>query len=178
MSKQSTVTLRQAPVEGSSATSGSLLVRADSLAVQTRERIELVDLTDRLTTFVADAAVRDGVLSVWSLHTTCAIFVNEAQHALHADIKRALEQIIHRDTDWMHNDPDQSDCDRGNADAHLRAMLLGHSLTLQVSGGEIVLGQWQRVLAAELDGPRLRTIRLQILGIATGGAQPFRVAIP
>ncbi len=48
----------------------------------------------------------------------------------------------------------------------LRAMLLGHSLTLQISGGEVVLGQWQRVLMAELDGPRTRTVRLQVLGIA------------
>jgi len=59
-----------------------------------------------------------------------------------------------------------------NADAHLRAMLLGHSLSLQVSGGEIVLGQWQRILLAELDGPRSRTLRLQMMGIdrpALGG---------
>jgi len=48
----------------------------------------------------------------------------------------------------------------------LRAMLLGHSLTLQISGGEVVLGKWQRVLMAELDGPRTRTVRLQVLGIA------------
>ena len=66
----------------------------------------------------------------------------------------------------MHNDPQHSDCDRVNADAHLRAMLLGHSLTLQVSGGEPVLGQWQRVLVAELDGPRSRTLRVQVMGIA------------
>ena len=46
----------------------------------------------------------------------------------------------------MHNDPDHSDCDRQNADSHLRAMLLGHSLTMQISGGELVLGQWQRIL--------------------------------
>ena len=52
-----------------------------------------------------------------------------------------------------------------NADSHLRAMLLGHSLTVQVSGGEVVLGQWQRVLLAELDGPRTRTLRLMALGI-------------
>ena len=50
------------------------------------------------------------------------------------------------------------------ADAHLRALLLGHSVTLQVSGGELVLGQWQRVLMAELDGPRARSLRLKILG--------------
>ncbi len=83
-----------------------------------------------------------------------------------ADIKRFLEQIIARDGDWMHNDPAHSDCDRMNADSHLRTMLLGHSLTLQVSGGELVLGQWQRILVAELDGPRTRTIRAQLWGIS------------
>ena len=71
-----------------------------------------------------------------------------------ADIKTFLEHIVARDAEWLHNDPAHSDCDRMNADSHLRAMLLGHSLTLQVSGGELVLGQWQRVLMAELDGPR------------------------
>ena len=98
------------------------------------------------------------------MHTTCAVFINEAQTALHADIRRLLEQIVARDGEWMHNDPAHSDCDRMNADAHLRAMLLGHSLTLQISGGEVVLGTWQRVLVAEMDGPRSRTIRVQADG--------------
>jgi len=70
----------------------------------------------------------------------------------------------------MDPSPDESvlrvDCDRVNADSHLRAMILGHSLTLQVSGGEVVLGQWQRILMAELDGPRARTLRIQIWGIS------------
>jgi secondary thiamine-phosphate synthase enzyme len=166
MSKSSTVTVRQAPARAAAHSSGPLVVVADTITVQTAERVELVDLTERLTTFVAAAGVSEGILSVWSLHTTCAVFINEVQSALHADIKRALEQIVHRETDWMHNDPAHSDCDRGNADAHLRAMLLGHSLTLQVTGAEIVLGHWQRVLAAELDGPRSRTLRLQIMGVA------------
>ena len=166
MSKSSTVSVRRTPALGPSSTAGSLVVHADTATIQTRERVELVDLTASLAAFVAGAGVREGVLSVWSLHTTCAVFINEAQRALHADIKRVLEEIIDRETAWMHNDPEQSDCDRCNADAHLRAMLLGHSLTLQVSGAELVLGQWQRVLAAELDGPRERTLRLQIMGVA------------
>jgi thiamine phosphate synthase YjbQ (UPF0047 family) len=53
-----------------------------------------------------------------------------------------------------------------NADAHLRALLLGHNLTLQISGGEVVLGQWQRILMAELDGPRARSLRIQIFGVS------------
>ena len=100
------------------------------------------------------------------MHTTCAIFINEAQKALHADIMRVLEQVVDRDAEWMHNDPEHSDCDRMNADSHLRAMLLGHSVTLQVSAGEPVLGQWQRMIVAELDGPRARSIRVQVMGVA------------
>ena len=149
-----------------SATSGEVVVRGDTLTVETQERIELTDVTDRVSALVRASAVREGIISLWSMHTTFAVFMNESQKALHADIKRLLESMVDRDADWMHNDPDHSDCDRLNADAHLRAMLLGHSLTLQISGGELVLGQWQRVLVAELDGPRSRSLRLQVIGIA------------
>ncbi len=113
---------------------------------------------------VHTSGVREGLVSLWSLHTTCAVFINENQSALHADIKQFLELTVARAGKWMHNDPEHSDCDRNNADAHLRAMLLGHSMTLQVTGGELVLGQWQRVLAAELDGPRIRSVRVQVQG--------------
>jgi secondary thiamine-phosphate synthase enzyme len=149
-----------------SATAAGLLVNAETFLIQSDERIELHDLTERLAAFVTESGLREGIVSLWSLHTTCAVFINEAQKALHADIKQLLEQVVARDGEWMHNDPAHSDCDRSNADAHLRAMLLGHSLTLQVSGGQIVLGQWQRVLMAELDGPRARTLRVQAMGIA------------
>ncbi len=165
MTKSSTVTARGTPVKPVSASAGGMIVRGETLVVSTSDRIELVDLTARVMDLVKDAAVREGVVSLWSMHTTCALFINEAQRALHADIKRFLEQVVTRDSDWMHNDPNHSDCDRMNADSHLRAMLLGHSLTLQISGGEIVLGQWQRLLMAELDGPRERSIRVQMMGI-------------
>ena len=166
MSKSSTVSIRGKPVQGVSTTAGALVVRADTITVQTHESIELADLTDRVSTFVRESAIREGVVSLWSMHTTCAVFINETQAALHADIKRFLEDMVARDAEWMHNDPRHSDCDRRNADSHLRAMLLGHSLSVQVTSGEIVLGQWQRILIAELDGPRARSVRVQAMGIA------------
>ena len=166
MSKSSAVNATDATRGTASAAGGGVVVRGDTLTLQTHERIELTDITDRVSAIVRDTAVREGIVSLWSMHTTFAVFMNESQKALHADIKRLLETIVDRDADWMHNDPDHSDCDRLNADAHLRAMLLGHSLTLQVSGGELVLGQWQRVLVAELDGPRSRTLRVQIMGLS------------
>jgi secondary thiamine-phosphate synthase enzyme len=165
MSKSSTVTKRDSPLAGATATSGGLVVRAETVTLQTTERIELTDLTDRVMAFVRGSGVREGTVSVWSLHTTCAVFINEAQAALHADIKRFLDQAVSREGAWMHNDPAHSDCDRMNADSHLRAILLGHSLTMQVTNRELVLGHWQRVLVAELDGPRARTIRVQVMGL-------------
>ena len=167
MSKSSTVTVREKPVEDvASATAGGLTIHGETLVVQTEERIELVDLTKTVMEFVRKFNMREGLVSLWSMHTTCALFINEFQVALLSDIKRFLERMVARDAEYLHNDPSHSDCDRMNADAHLRALLLGHSLTLQVSGGEIVLGQWQRILMAELDGPRARSLRIQIFGIS------------
>lgn len=167
MSKRSTATVRETPMSAaSSATAGGLTIHGETFVVETDQRIDVIDLTDRMTELVRRFDIREGLVSLWSLHTTCALFINEFQTALLSDIKRFLEQMVARDAEWMHNDPQHSDCDRFNADSHLRAMLLGHSLTLQISGGEIVLGQWQRILMAELDGPRARNLRVQVWGIA------------
>ena len=166
MSKSSTVTVREKPVEHvASATTGGLTIHGETIVIDTDQRIELVDLTNRVMEFARQFDIREGLISLWSMHTTCALFINEFQTALLSDMKRFLEEMVARDAEWMHNDPDHSDCDRANADSHLRALLLGHNLTLQVSGGEVVLGQWQRILMAELDGPRARSLRIQIFGV-------------
>jgi secondary thiamine-phosphate synthase enzyme len=167
MSKSSTVTVRERPVEDvASAKVGGLTIHGETIVVQTDQRLELVDLTARVMDFVRQFNVREGLVSLWSMHTTCTLFINEFQVALLTDIKRFLEHMVARDAAYMHNDPAHSDCDRMNADSHLRALLLNHNLTLQVSGGEVVLGQWQRVLLAELDGPRARSLRIQIFGVS------------
>jgi secondary thiamine-phosphate synthase enzyme len=167
MSKSSTVTVRDTPVQPvASATVGGLTIHGETFVIETDQRIDLVDLTNRIMDFARRFKVREGLVSLWSMHTTCAIFINEFQTALLTDIKAFLEKMVDRDEEWLHNNPNHSDCDRMNADAHLRALLLGHSLTLQISGGEVVLGQWQRILMAELDGPRARSLRIQIFGVS------------
>ena len=142
-----------------------LRLRAETLTVQTRERLELINVTEQLAERVRASGVRHGVALVNSLHTTLALFINEYQQALLDDIRNFLEQTVVRGQYYQHNDPQFSDCDRANADAHLRAMLLGHNLALQVQDGELVLGQFQAVILAELDGPRERSLQLQILGV-------------
>jgi secondary thiamine-phosphate synthase enzyme len=167
MSKSSAVTSRETPVEAvPSVAAGGLVIHSESFIIETTDRVEIIDLTDRVMAHVRKFAIREGAVSLWSMHTTCALFINESQVALLADIKTFLEDFAAQDRYYLHNDPAHSDCSRANADSHLRAMLLGHSLTLQISGGEVVLGQWQRVLMAELDGARPRTVRVQIMGVA------------
>ena len=167
MSKSSIVTARATPLQKTTkASSGGLVIHGENFVVDSAKRVELVDLTDRLMVYVRKFAIREGMVTLSSMHTTCALFINESQSALDTDIIKFLEEMVAQDRYYKHNDPDHSDCDRRNADSHLRAMLLGHALTLQVSGGEIVLGQWQRILMGELDGPRSRTIRVQVLGIS------------
>jgi secondary thiamine-phosphate synthase enzyme len=165
MSRRSTVTVREQPIADVTALGGAVRVHSESLTVETVERFQMIDLTERVMTIVRGLGVKEGIVNLFSMHTTCTVFINEHQAALLADIRTFLERVVDREGGWRHNDPAQSDCDRQNADSHLRAMLLGHSLTLQVSGGEAVLGQWQRLLLAELDGPRTRTIRLMTMGI-------------
>jgi len=166
VSRRSTATVRERPVPDLTSTSGQLRIHAETFVVDTTARIEVVDLTERVMAVVRRQHVGDGLVHLFSMHTTCTVFINEFQPALLADFKTFLEDVVSADANWRHNDPQHSDCDRQNADAHLRAMLLGHSLSLQTSGGEVVLGQWQRILLAELDGPRARTLRIQVMGVA------------
>ena len=167
MSRSSVVTVRETPVaKTTSAAAGGFAVVAESIELDTSDRVEIVDLTDTVMAFVRRCGVQEGLLSLWSMHTTCTVFINESQVALDADMKTFLGDLVARGKYYQHNDPAHSDCDRQNADSHLRAMLLGHSVTMQISGGELVVGRWQRVLCGEMDGPRTRTIRAQVQGLS------------
>ncbi len=137
----------------------------DKIIYTTRERLELINITRDLNELVRKHGLKAGFLVVQSLHTTTAIFINEFQQALLDDMKSVLEKLIGRVEYWRHNDPKISECERKNADSHLRAMLLGHTLSLPVHNGELALGTWQSIILAELDGPRERTIQVQVLGV-------------
>jgi secondary thiamine-phosphate synthase enzyme len=126
--------------------------------------VVVLDVTEQIREILRKADVEDGLLVVHSLHTTCALFVNEFQAALIEDLKAMLRRLVADNGRFKHNDSRYSDCERGNASAHLRAALLGHSVILGISGGELSLGRFQSILFAELDGPRSRGIDIHIVG--------------
>jgi secondary thiamine-phosphate synthase enzyme len=131
----------------------------------TSERMQLINITDRINEIVRKSGVQDGLVHLQSLHTTTAVFINEWQDALLEDVKSFLDQIVCRENGWRHNDPEFSDCERKNADSHMRGMLMGQCLCLQVRNSTVLLGTWQSIILAEFDGPRSRSMSIQVSGI-------------
>jgi secondary thiamine-phosphate synthase enzyme len=157
-------TERAIETPAASSHSNGFRLHAHTLTISTRERLELLNITEPVAARVRESGIRQGIALVNSLHTTLALFINEYQPALLEDIRAFIEELVARERYYKHNDPNFSDCDRLNADAHLRATLLGHNLALPVRDGELALGTFQAVILAELDGPRERALQLQILG--------------
>ena len=142
----------------------TLRLITETVRVVTDKRLELYNLTERVGDILKRHDIKEGLVLLSSLHTTLALFVNEWQNALLHDIKAMLDKVVSPAENWKHNDPQHSDCDRQNAHSHLQATLLGHALSFSVSKGKLVLGQFQAIIAAELDGPRHRDLALQIIG--------------
>jgi secondary thiamine-phosphate synthase enzyme len=140
-------------------------VVTETLRLVTDKRLELYNLTEKVADIVKRHDIQDGMVLLSSLHTTVALFVNEWQSALLQDVKSMLDKVVSPKDGWKHNDPQYSDCDRQNAHSHLQATLLGHALSFQVAKGKLVLGQFQAIIAAELDGPRHRDLAVQIIGV-------------
>ena len=135
-----------------------------SFVLPTENRVEVADITKQVREALHQAPVTTGIVLVNTLHTTCALFVNEFQSALIDDLKGLVEKLVPERGGYRHDDPRFSDCERGNAHSHLRAALLGRSVALGVNNGELTLGRFQSVIFAEFDGPRKREINVQVIG--------------
>jgi len=143
--------------------------RLATIAIATERPTQFVDLTDRLESFVADSGIRLGLLNVQTLHTTTAVVVNEHEPLLLADFATMLEDVAPGHSGYRHDDFSRRTVnltlgERPNGHAHCRALLLAPSVSLNVIDGRLLLGRWQRVFMAELDGPRARELSVLILG--------------
>jgi secondary thiamine-phosphate synthase enzyme len=125
--------------------------------IQTTTRTELIDITDRVRAVVKESGIKDGICVISMRHTTSGIIVNENERGLRADILDMLGSLVPEDRKYAHNSIDN------NAEAHLRAVLLGMSETIPIEDGHLVLGTWQSIFFVELDGPRNRTINVKMI---------------
>jgi secondary thiamine-phosphate synthase enzyme len=134
-----------------------MTVRHETIVVETKKREETIDITSRVKAAVTRAKVNDGIVAVTVAHTTAAVFVNEnADSDVQKDILTALERTVPRDAKYEHAE--------GNGPAHIKAVLVGNSVTLAIRDGSIALGRWQGVCFAELDGPRERSATITVIG--------------
>jgi secondary thiamine-phosphate synthase enzyme len=139
-------------------------VFTSSFTLSSEERTEVSDITKLVREAVQQFPVSAGIALINTMHTTCALFINEFQSALIDDLKGLFDRLVPERGGYRHDDPRYSDCERGNAHAHLRAALLGRSIAVGVNNGDLTLGRFQSVIFAELDGPRKREITVQIIG--------------
>lgn len=141
-----------------------------SIRLATRSASDFIDLTPRLHRAVADAGLGTGLLNVQTTHTTTAIVVNEDEALLLDDFRELLERTAPGTRAYRHDDlsrrPTVPADEPRNGHAHCKALLLPSSACLNVIGGRLVLGRWQRVFLLDLDGPRTREVTVVALGVA------------
>jgi secondary thiamine-phosphate synthase enzyme len=130
----------------------------DSFNISTRQHSEFIDITDQVQQKITDAGVRNGLAVVFIPHTTAGITINEnADPDVRRDILYELNKIIPLDDHYHHTE--------GNAAAHIKASLMGSSVTVIVENGQLKLGTWQGIYFCEFDGPRSRKVWVNIIGI-------------
>ncbi len=125
--------------------------------VSTSAQREIVNVTDQVAHIVKESTLKEGIVLVFSQHTTTALIVNEDETGLRQDFLTTMKELFDR-TGYQHDRTDQ------NAASHLAASFGGTSVTLPLRGGQLIRGTWQSILFFELDGPRQRTITVQIIG--------------
>ena len=142
-------------------------IRSSLIEVASGAGIALHDLMPGIREAVRVSGIQNGFVTVTSQHTTTAIAINEHEPRLLEDVKAFLTRLIPPADKYLHNDIALRDCppdEPENAHSHLAAMLLGSSEVIALSGGELVLGQYQSVMLYELDGPRQRKVSVQVYG--------------
>ena len=124
------------------------------ISVQTKSRSEFVDITRQVQAAVDGLGLKDGAVTVFVPHTTAGITINEhADPDVVSDIMTVLDRVVPWSADYRHGE--------GNSAAHVKAGLMGSSVRVIVSGGQLTLGTWQGIFFCEFDGPRRREVWVQ-----------------
>jgi secondary thiamine-phosphate synthase enzyme len=130
--------------------------RSRCLEIQSRQKIEFIDITADLREFVRASQCREGVLLVFAPHTTAGVTINEnADPDVRHDIGEFFRRLLPHQDYFRHGE--------GNSPAHILSSLVSASETLIIENGEPLLGTWQGVFFCEFDGPRQRRVHLKIV---------------
>jgi secondary thiamine-phosphate synthase enzyme len=131
-------------------------------SVRTKERSQMIDITDKVSRAVDEMKIRNGLAIVFVPHTTAAITINEnADPDVKHDLLRKLSEMIPKsESYYRHNE--------GNSDSHVKTSLVGNSVMVLIENGKLVLGTWQGIQFCEFDGPRERDVIIKLAGFSAG----------
>jgi secondary thiamine-phosphate synthase enzyme len=130
--------------------------KSERMAVRSRKRADVIDITERVQEVVRDSGVQTGLCQVYVPHTTAGVFINEnADPDVMDDFLVTLDRLVPWENDYRHAE--------GNAAAHIKSSLIGTSQTVPVRDGRLALGRWQGIYFAEFDGPRERHLQVTVL---------------
>jgi secondary thiamine-phosphate synthase enzyme len=132
----------------------------DYLSFETAQRREYINITDRVQDFVSRSGISHGLVLINPMHITAAVYVNDDERGLIADIDDWLERLAPHEpvSAYRHNNGED------NADAHLKRQLMGHQVVLPITDGRLDLGPWEQVFYAEFDGRRRKRVVLKAIG--------------
>lgn len=141
----------------------------ETLVYLTKKAPYFQDITDDIKKIVKKSGILNGIAFIFSLHTTCSVKINENEPLLLEDMGRFLNKLAPVDDEYKHNDftirtVNMCDDECKNGHAHCQQSLMGTGEFVPIKGGDLVLGQWQRVLLIELDKPRERKILVELMG--------------
>ena len=126
-----------------------------TLSVSTDSHQTIYDLTAQVERAVQKSAVKEGLCTVYVPHTTAGVIINENYDPdVKRDILATLARLVPVGGDYRHSE--------GNSDAHVKASLVGTSVTVPIHDGRLLLGTWQGILLCEFDGPRLRNVVVSV----------------
>ena len=126
------------------------------IKVETRKRNEMIDITSDVQQVIIEDTIQDGIVIVYVPHTTAGVTINEgADPSVQRDIIETLKKIIPESGGYHHME--------GNSDAHIKASILGSSVTVILENNHLVLGTWQHIFFYEGDGPRTRRVYVEII---------------
>lgn len=142
-------------------------IKHEVIKIDTDKGINIYNITPQIAKILEDTSTSNGQVLVFARHTTTALAINEHEERLLEDIKVHLGKLAPESAKYLHNDlhlrevpPDEP----MNAHSHLMAMMLSTSEVIPIVDGKLALGTWQSVLFLELDGPRNRTVLVQVSG--------------
>ncbi len=129
--------------------------------IKTKGDTDIIDITPDIARNLSGSGLREGAVTVFSAHTTCGVTIMEYEPGLLADFKKAWERLVPKDIPYDHD----ARWHDGNGHSHVRASMLGFSVSIPFAGGRMMLGEWQQIVLVDFDNrPRERHIILQFNG--------------